>query len=130
MRRLLPVLAALLLLTGCTAETTPKTNQPVRNTDMRTPTETEFVNRMMIDPGTYTPTDAEQTYRRLMITRTAIQTATERATLPNQITNKRNLDHDDTPLDTVLRKLEETLDALHEAQDAIEYALTRGKAWQ
>lgn len=97
---------------------------------MRTPTMTEFVQRMMIDPGTYTRVDAEQTYRHLMIARGHIQDAQTAATLPNQTTNKRNLDHDDTPLDTVLRKIEETLDALHEAQDAIEYALTRGKAWQ
>lgn len=91
---------------------------------MRLPTETEFTQRMMIDPGTYTPSDAQKTYRKLMIARGHIQDATNCATLPNRITNKRNLDYDDTPLDTVLRKTEETLDALHEAQDCIEYALT------
>lgn len=96
---------------------------------MRTPTMTEFVQRMMIDPGTYTRTDAEQIYGHLVRTYVYLQKALA-AELPDQITKKRNLDHDDTPLDTVLRKIEETLDALHEAQDSIDYALTRGKAWQ
>lgn len=93
---------------------------------MRTPTETEFVNRMMIDPGTYTPAEAKRTYRYLNSINKRLVEILELKPIPTDQAYKYDENPEtQTPLDNAYRVIQEALDEINEAHQLIENVLTQ-----
>lgn len=93
---------------------------------MKKHTQATFIAYAMIDPGTYTPSDAARAYNLLKSINTRLTQILELKPIPADQARK----YDDnpetgTPLDTAYRVIQEALDEINEAHQLIENVLTQ-----